>query len=181
MITNIIEFKKIYESNNVLVNVEDSSSLLNIIQSTNDYTVFDRIIYLDNSDFSYYEKDVNAFFVVLTEKTTNKIIGVSKIGYFNLSAYNKNNYSISYFSIDKNYRYSGYSRLMCDALFKHAKLKGYEISTSQYTVLGKNQLEKLFIEYANKYKVKFYNNIGKHDTEKEYTEVDGKLYRNDEI
>lgn len=182
MITTINEFKMFLESTNATITIETVSSLTKIIQSSDDETVFDRIRYFSSFDLGYMsERECKPYFVVLTENTTQKIIGIAKVGYFSGSAMHENQYSISFFSIDKDYRYSGYARLMCDELFKYAKEKGYEMSTSQYTVLGKRQLEKLFVEYANKYNVTFYNNEGMHDNEYKYEEKDGKLYRKDEI
>lgn len=148
-----------------------------------DETIFDRIRYFHWSCFSYsQEHNVKPFFVLLLEDT--KIIGVAKVGYFDLSAHNERDWSISFFSIDKHYRGKGYSRLMADALFSHAKEVGYEISTSSYTVLGKAHLQHLFNEYANKHGVIFHDKKETdylHDTEDYYVIVDGKKLHKDEV
>ena len=48
----------------------------------------------------------------------DKIIGIAKVDY-----YSKPTSIIKLFSIDKEYRGCGYSRLMADALFNEAKIE----------------------------------------------------------
>ena len=115
-----------------------------------DKTIEDRIEFfnLNNLNDSTPAMYNNAYFIVLM--LGNKIIGVTKIGY-----YSKTTSVIRFFSIDKEYRGGGYSRLMADALFKEAKNRGKNIATSLYTELGKSHLQHLFQEYAKKNDVKF--------------------------
>ncbi len=186
MITTINEFRKIYEqSNNITVSIENVKSLSKQIYNSQgdkyDETVFNRIRYFTPDDLGYGSEYRNKpFFVVLKEY--EKIIGIAKVGYYSLSSNQENDYSISYFSIDKDYRYNGYARLMCDELFKYAKNNYLEISTSAYTVLGKEQLQKLFNEYAKKYNVVFYDRDDMHDAEYMYKIVNGKkLHRQQDL
>lgn len=86
--------------------------------------------------------------------------------------------------VDKDYRGNNYARLMCDELFKYAKEMNYEISTSSYTVLGKEYLQHLFNEYAKKYNVIFHDKKDSdhlHDTESYYKIVNGKKLHISEI
>lgn len=157
-------FKMNEDSNGFVVKVFTKDELEKVIWGNGgmpkDESVFKRIKYFSTSDFSWYQDKVNAFFVVLFQY--DRIIGVAKVGYFEFTAQNTNTYSISYFSIDKDYRKQGLSHMMCDALFQYAKEKGYEVSTSAYTFMGKRYLQKLFNSYALKYDVKFYD---KQDTD----------------
>src|ERR1035437_3874418 len=73
-----------------------------------DDSVFSRIRFFSYSDFRNYEKE--PYFVVLIKNKL--IIGVAKIAYYSASSKNENNYSISFCSIDKNYRSLGYSKLI---------------------------------------------------------------------
>lgn len=175
--------KKFNENTEQLsVEVLKPDELFNSIYDFDEYelkdkTIYDRIRYFSGNDFGY---NVNPmFFTVL--KLNEKIIGVAKCGYYSMNAHSDNNYSISFFSIDKNYRGNNYARLMCDKLFSYAKDNNLDISSSSYTVLGKEQLEHLFIEYANKYNVKFYNAEHMHDSEDSYKIIDGKKLHKSEL
>lgn len=135
-----------------------------------DETVFQRIRFFSPYDFDWLQDRVNAFFV--TAFDNDKLIAVAKVGYFNLSAPNENTYSISFFSVDIEYRNQGLSRLMCECLFAYAKSKHYEISTSTYTVIGKRFLQPLFNEYAKKYDITFHDRKQSdylNDTEEHYS------------
>jgi GNAT superfamily N-acetyltransferase len=115
-----------------------------------DETIEDRIEFfnLNNITDSTTAKFENSYYIVLS--LGDKIIGVAKVGY-----YSKSTSVIRFFSIDKEYRGSGYSRLMADALFNEAKNRGKNIATSLYTESGKSNLQHLFQEYAKKHGVKF--------------------------
>lgn len=170
---------------NPVVSILDFDQFLNLVYNKktgecNDPTVFDRIRYFSNGDFHYMQRDkVKPFFAVLTIK--NKIIGLAKAGYFDLSAKSERNWSISFFSIDKEYRGLGYSRLMVDAIFRHAKLNNYEISPSCYTVLGKEYVHHLLVEYAKIHDVLFYDEVTMHDLESMYVIVNGKKLHHTEV
>lgn len=174
MITTINEYKKILESNNVEVFIMDNKEMQQELQNDNSINSRIRFFYIND----IYDKD-KQFFVVL--KYNNKVIGVVRVSYFPFSSKNKNDLFISYFSIDKNYRYLGYSKLMLDILFKHAKQNNYTILTSSYTVLGKLQLQKQLHYYANKYNVKLIDKDEMLDHDKMYIKKGDKLYHNSEI
>ena len=174
MITSIKEYKKILEANNVEVFIMHNNEMQQELQNDNSINSRIRFFYIND----IYDKN-KQFFVVL--KYNNKVIGISRVAYFSMSSKNQNDLSISYFSIDKNYRYLGYSKLMLDKLFQHAKENNYTISTSSYTVLGKLQLQKLIHEYANKYNVEIIDKDSMLDTEHSYVMKDDKLYHKNEI
>jgi GNAT superfamily N-acetyltransferase len=114
----------------------------------------------------------------------NKIIGMAHVGYYSLNAVNENNWSISFLSIDKNYRYNGYSKLIVEEIFKQAQERKLEISTSTYTVLGKEHLQKQFNSISKKYGVKFYDkpdDWGLIDSENMYVIIDGKKLHKNEL
>lgn len=148
-----------------------------------DESIFNRIRYMNTYDFGYEQKhSVKPYFVVLFEG--NKIIGVSKQGYYSLSAPNKNTLSIAYLSIDKDYREKGYARLMVNEVFAEAKRRGIEIQTSSYSFMGKQRLKALFNEYAVKHCVVFYDKKETDylaDSETEYTQHNGKLVHKREL
>lgn len=184
---NLKNFKIFENSSNFQIEVfNNSENLAKRIWDENgeliDPTIFDRIRYFSYNDFSYMQKDVNAFFVVMFDD--DKVIGVAKVGYYSMNAKSENNYSISFLSIDKDYRKMGLARLMCDRLFKTAKEKGYDISTSSYTFIGKKFLQHLFNEYSKKYDVKFYDKTEEDsliDTEDSYIPYKDTLINKHEI
>jgi hypothetical protein len=90
----------------------------------------------------------NSYYIVLM--SGNLIIGMAKVGY-----YSKTTSVIRFFTIDPNFRGNQYSRLMADALFKEARIRGKKIGVSLYTGLGKARLQPLFNEYAKKHGVPF--------------------------
>lgn len=168
---------------NISICIVNYDELLKMVYNEDglvDKTIFNRIRYFSNDDFSWEQKEkVKPFFSILKEN--DKIIGIAKCGYFDLSAKSKNDWSISFFSIDKNYRNLGYSHILAEEIFKYAKNNGYEISTSAYTILGKERLNHLFLLYSNKYNVKFYNNDRMHDCESMYSIINGKKLHYSEI
>lgn len=122
------------------------------------------------------------FYTFLLDK--DKIIGMAHVGYYSLNAVSENNWSISFLSIDKNYRYKGYSKLIVEEIFKQAKKRNLEISTSTYTVLGKEHLQKQFNTISKKYSVKFYDkpdDWGLMDVENMYMIIDGKKLHKNEL
>jgi GNAT superfamily N-acetyltransferase len=135
------------------VNVLNPMELHHLVRDGHDFkdeTIEDRIEFfnLNNITDSTPSKFENSYYIVLS--IGNKVIGVSKVGY-----HSKTTSVIRFFSIDKEYRGSGYSRLMADALFNEAKNRGKNIATSLYTELGKSHLQHLFQEYAKKHGIKF--------------------------
>lgn len=157
MIDNVKNFKQFVndnESKTPKVLTLNPTGLHHLVMDDNhnfkDKTIEDRIEFfnLNNINDSTPAMYANAYFVVLM--IGEKIAGVAKVGY-----YSKSTSVIKFFSIDKEYRGGGYSRLMADALFKEAKNRNKNIATSLYTQLGKTHLQHLFNEYAKKHKVKF--------------------------
>lgn len=135
----------------------NSHQLAQLVMNTNysdgyfkDDTIVDRIKYFNitNISDSTPASFENAYYIVLL--IGDKIIGVAKVNY-----YSKPTSVIKFFSIDKEYRGNGYSRLMADALFNEAKNRNKNITTALYTQLGKTRLQHLFNEYAKKHGVKF--------------------------
>ncbi len=123
--------------------------------SPNDATVFDRIRYLSSYDFHFSQNDIEPYYTVL--KDNEKIIGVCKIGNYPNSHSSSDSvlYSISFFTIDKNYRNKGYTRLIADELFKFVKTNNYSIDTSAYSYVGFLKLRHILNEYAIKHQVNF--------------------------
>jgi len=180
------KFIRVFEEFSALsVHVYDMEQLFNRLydgSELKDKTVYKRIRYFSGNDFNWSQRDTNPYYVSL--EMGDKVIGLAKVGYYSMSARNENNYSISFFSIDKDFRGNKYSRLMADKLFAEAKKRGLEISTSSYTVLGKEHLQHLFNEYADKHRVVFYDKTEDdfmHDTEREYVTVNGKKLHRSEI
>lgn len=174
MITTINEYKLYLESNSVQAFIMTNKELIKEVQK--DDTIYDRIRFFDVTDLR--EKD-KQFFTVL--KSNDKVIGITRAAHFSLSSRDENDLSISYFSIDKDYRYKGYSHLMMDKLFEYAGKNNYTISTSSYSYLGKIQLQKLIHKYAKKYSVELIDKDEMLDHEGMYKEVDGKYYHKEEI
>jgi GNAT superfamily N-acetyltransferase len=113
-----------------------------------------------------------------------KVIGMAHVGFFSMSARNENNWSISYVSVDKDYRSKGYSKMIVEEIFKEAKKRGLEISTSTYTIMGKAYLQKQFNEFADKYGVVFYDKSEEDslmDNENMYVTIDGKMLHKSEV
>lgn len=106
-----------------------------------------------------------------------KVIGVAHVGHYSMNARHEKNWSISFLSIDKDYRSMGYSKLLIDAVFKEAKNLGLDISASSYTVLGKEYLQKQCNQYAKQYGVVFYDKTDEDsliDADWMYKIIDGK-------
>ena len=96
-----------------------------------------------------------SYFVVLKENDI--VIGVAKIAHYYMDNLTENEYSLAYLSIDINHRNKGYTRLMCDEMFKNLKEQGLELRTSSYTYVGFIKLRKLLNFYSEKHGVKFYD------------------------
>jgi len=166
----------------IVLNQQQAFDLIYKDGEMKDETVFSRIRYFSGSDFGYSQDSVKPFYAFALEG--DKIVGVAKAGYYSLSAQNENTWSISFFSIDKNYRGRGLARPMADKLFEHAKMLKKEMSTSSYTVLGKECLQKIFNECAAKHGVKFYDkgpNDSMHDAEWMYVTVNGRKLHKEEV
>lgn len=143
---NLIKTPKILTLNPM----ELSHLLLGPNHEFKDKTIENRIEFFNLNNISDSSPSMysNAYYIVLM--LGDKVIGVAKVSY-----YSKSTSVIRFFSIDKKFRGSGYSRMMVDAIFKEAKKRNKNIGTSLYTAMGKSQLQHLFQEYAKKNNVKF--------------------------
>jgi predicted acetyltransferase len=134
-----------------------------------DGTVFDRIRYFSHLDFHWMQEELKGQYTVL--ELGDKIIGIAKVAHYKNHKDEPNVFSITFFSIDLQYRNRGYSRIMAEELFRNAKEKNLDLDSSRYTVLGKLKLQALFNEMANKYGVKFQEQLDyMHDGEHCYDE-----------
>jgi predicted acetyltransferase len=118
-----------------------------------DETVFDRIRYFSHLDFHWMQEELKGQYTVL--ELGDKIIGIAKVAHYKNHKDEPNVFSITFFSIDLQYRNRGYSRIMAEELFRNAKEKNIDLDSSRYTVLGKMKLQALFKEMSEKYGVKF--------------------------
>lgn len=129
-----------------------------------DPTYYNRIRYANNRDFSWYESELNLKFIVLYEG--DKIIGVCKIG--NWDKENPNKMSISYCSIDREYRNKGYLKLIIIELMKFCKNNNFVITASSWTVPGNLKLRPSLIKYSKIYGVEYIDHDNKHDAKHFY-------------
>ena len=132
------------------VNLKEFRKELDSYRKVNN-DIFKRIRYFTSSDIGYMSDDIDPHFIVL--KSGEKIIGLCKLG--NYMSDSDGVYSISFFTIDKNYRNKGYSRILADELFRFAKERGWVIKTSTYTYVGFKKLRHLLNEYSKKHDVNF--------------------------
>ena len=146
---------KLFENyNQIHTEVFDYNGFEKLIYSTTEnQSVFDRIRFLSRREFSYWDLEKETYYIVLFENS--KIIGVAKIGYYPIDSNHEKDFSIPFFSIDKEYRNQGYSHVLADKLFETAKEKGLDIRTSTYTYVGYLKLKPLFNKYADKHGVIF--------------------------
>lgn len=134
--------------------VEEAAKLI-YESSVVDLTVFDRIQYFSSFDFNYNPNADRMFFTMVLDG--KKIVAIAKLAYYSLNARNDSDWSIGFFSIDEEYRCKGLSRLMADAMFAEAKNRELEVSTSSYTVLGKERIRHIFNQTAKKHCVVFHD------------------------
>ncbi len=119
-----------------------------------DKTVYNRIRFFDSSTFGWsQESSVKPYFIVLQDG--NKLIGLAKIGYYSYDCSHEKEYSLSFLSIDIDYRNKGLTRVMADKLFQFLKEQNMDLNTSSYTYVGKIKLQKILNETAAKWGVKF--------------------------
>lgn len=143
---------KTYDSFNITTKSMDLDQFRSYLRNNDkNKNIFDKIRFFQPNDLSFLSDKIKPHFILLEKN--NEIIGLSKIA--NYPYDNDNVYSVSFFTIDKEFRNKGYSRLMLDELFKLAKQKGWILKSSSYTYVGFIKLRKLFNEYAKKYLVEF--------------------------
>ncbi len=159
----------------------NSNDAINFLRKLKDSSIEDRIRFFSFRSFPCLGEGQEFYSFLLDG---NKVIGIAHVGYYSLNAKHENNWSISFLSIDKNYRYQGNSKLLVEEVFKQAKERNLEISTSTYTVLGKEHLQKQFNAISQKHGVVFYDKSdewGLVDYEEMYVVVDGKKLHKDEV
>lgn len=125
---------------------------------------------ISNDCFHYFNTDCTSHkskhwtWITLWDTDKDIIIGLVKMG---ISYNNKPNESLSiwYFEIHNEYQGLGLSRLLCDAMCKYIKNKGLMLYTSYYTEIGKLKIYKLFNEYCEKYKIRFFDRDGKYESD----------------
>ena len=138
--------------------------------------ILDEIRFFTSNDLSYMSDKLNSHFILL--ENDGKIIGLCKLA--NYISDDINTYSIGFFTINKEFRNKGYSRMMVDELFKLAKQNKWKIKTSSYTYVGFIKLRNIFNEYSEKHLVEFIDKKDDDsliDTESMY---DDKLIHRDE-
>jgi ribosomal protein S18 acetylase RimI-like enzyme len=171
---------KLFESNSIYAKSYTLEEFREILYDKDTYLLKDptlqsRIRYMDiGMDLSAYNDTNNFHFIVLYEK--EKIIGVCKIGHYSLNEFGDDQkyMSISYCSIDKDYRNKGYLKIMIEELMKLCKKRGFYLGASSWTVPGNVKLRPTIKKYAKKYGVKFIDHNNKHDTEyyyKDFTHI----------
>lgn len=137
-----------------------------------DKTVFERIRFLDSNTFNWsQETSVKPYFIILQDG--KKVIGLAKIGYYDMNASHEKDYSLAFLSIDINYRNMGLTRVIADKMFEFLKEQKMDFRTSTYTYVGKIKLQKILNEMAVKWDVKFLDkedSDGTIDYEKMYDE-----------
>jgi hypothetical protein len=122
-----------------------------------DKTLPIRLQFVAHNNFKDY---INNYYIILM--LNELIIGISKIS--NIS---KNTTIIDFINIDEKYRRNKLTRLILDTIFKDAKKYNKQISITPYTKLGKNRVQHILKEFANKYKVNF---IDRKYTDSIYTD-----------
>jgi hypothetical protein len=134
-----------------------------------DPTIEKRIRYFNfNNDMGYSFNENTFHFIVLYDK--DKVIGICKIGHYsgNERGDDPNYMSISYCSIDRNYRGKGYLNIMIEELMKLCKEKGFDLGSSSWTVAGNVKLRPTIKKWAKKYGVDFLDHDRRFDTESLY-------------
>lgn len=160
-------------------NSNDAANFL--YKEVKDDSIQDRIRFFNFRSFPCLGEGTEFYSFLMDGK---KVIGIAHVGYYSLNAKHERDWSISFLSIDKDYRYKGYSKLLVKEVFSQAKKRNLDISTSTYTVLGKEHLQKQFNEISQEYGVTFHDkpdDWGLMDAEFMYVVVDGKKFHKDEL
>lgn len=160
--------KKFENIKNIFVGVYNYDEMYaRIYTSVEDYDKFNdfanqlekRIRYFTFKDFNPIErKEIRPFYFVLYDN--EYIIGISKIGNYDK---NPNLYSISYLSIDKNYRGQKLSKLIIDTILSFSKEKKLTLTTSDWSLLGKLSMKKYIKSKTKEMGIEYIENDNDHD------------------
>lgn len=157
-----------YNSENLYIKVFDKESYAKEIYNNEgnlkDPTYYDRIRYSNISDLSWSSSDLKLMFIVLY--LNDKIIGVCKIGNWDKNVPNKR--SISYCSIDREYRGKKYLKYIVQKLMEVCKENNFILTASRWTVPGYLILRKSLIKYSKMYGVEFIDHNNMHDAPSMY-------------
>lgn len=124
---------------------------------------------LETIDYTKDNKYNNRRFIVLLDG--EKIIGICLIQHYeynNVGIKDEKHVSISYLSIDKNYRNKGYSKLMIKELVSTCKKEGFSLGSSSWTHLGNQRIRDNIKKECKLQGVEFYDNDNIHDNERSY-------------
>ena len=95
------------------------------------------------------------------------IVVICKLDYFDNE---KTDYTICYFSIDRQYRNKKLTRLLIEGLYTWLKDNNYSLSSSSWTVPGNLKLRPLLNSMAIEFGVEFQDNDRKFDSQHEYND-----------
>jgi len=166
-----VKYLKVFENfNNIYVKSYNKDEFVKSIydygkMDLKDPTLEKRIRFFNfRSDINWSFND-SFYFIVLYHG--DKIIGICKIGHYsgNERGDDPNYMSISYCSIDKNYRGKGYLNLMIEELMKLCKERGFDLGSSSWTIAGNAKLRPTIKKWAKKYGVEFLDHDRLHDRE----------------
>jgi predicted acetyltransferase len=165
MNTKFIDFINEELSDEVKVLTLSSNGVYNLLFNNDDFkdkTLPNRLQFATYNNFQDYTQSTvdNNYYIVLM--LNELVIGLAKVSYIS-----KKTSTIKFVSIDEKYRRNNLTRLIVDAIFKEAKKRNKQISITPYTILGKERLQHIVKEFADKYDVKF---IDRKDTDSLYDE-----------
>ena len=129
-----------------------------------DETLTKRIRYFNTSDVSSWY-DVNPKFTVMF--ADELIIGICKIDDYENEP---QDFTISYFSIDRDFRNRKLTRLMIDTLFDFISDGNYTLNSSSWTHPGMTKLKPLLDKIAEERGIKWITNDRKMDGEWMYND-----------
>jgi len=159
MITTMKIFEHFYEPqySSANMNIDDFDKIV-----SQDDTIKKRIRFFDYSDSNTWFDKKPRFTVMFAD---DLIIGICKIDSYDNS---EADYSISYFSIDKDFRNRKITRLMINTLFDYILDGDYTLDSSSCTHPGMTKLKPLIDKIAEERGVKWTSNDRRHDTETSY-------------
>ena len=161
MITKFNLYESFYEPKYSCVNL-DMKEFRELTEKDN--TLQKRIRFFNYSDTtSWY--DVKPRFTVLF--ADDLIIGICKIDNYDNE---EQDYTISYFSIDRDFRNRRLTRLMIETLFDFIEEGDYTLNSSSWTHPGMIKLKPLIDSIAKERNIKWVTNNRKHDGEWAYND-----------
>ena len=168
MITEFTIFESFYEPQYSCVNL--SADEFNEL-TRKDNTLKTRIRFFNYSDTTSWYDQEPRFTVLFAD---DLIIGVCKIDKYDNQ---EGDFSIAYFSIDRDFRNRKLTRLMIDTLFDFILDNDYSLDSSSWTYPGMTKLKPLIDSIAKERGVKWITNNKKHDAEWNYN--DDFIHRNE--